>query len=502
MTRRAALALATLLAACATRDTRPPRLPASATLLISADVRGYLGPCGCSENMRGGVSRMAAQVAKARAGGGPVFFLDAGDALFGAPSIPDDAVPQQERKAKALAEAFRAMGLTARAPGPMDDARGAAFRQSLALPELPVGEVRWLDAAGYRLAVVSAATVAAADAVAAKARADGAAFVVALVPLPFDEALRGAADAASVDLVVADRPKSELAAEENRLAGGAVKVVQVQNKGRSLLRVDLSLRDDNRVEWLKGSSERERELAALDERIELMRTQVNEPGLAEELKALKKAKLDDLVARRQALADEPLPVPQDRNAATVRFVPLEASLPQDPAVQAIETAYDRDVGLLNLAWAKEHGKACDPPDLGREGYVGSQACVGCHPDAARVWKPTKHAQAYATLEAKGKQYHLDCVTCHVTGWQQPGGVCRIDDVDGRDEVGCESCHGPGWKHTQMPVKDHIRRGREANTCTGCHDHENSPSFEFESYLAKIVGPGHGLPMPRDGGVGR
>jgi hypothetical protein len=81
-------------------------------------------------------------------------------------------------------------------------------------------------------------------------------------------------------------------------------------------------------------------------------------------------------------------------------------------------------------------------------------------------------------------------------------VCRIDDVDGRDEVGCESCHGPGWKHTQMPVKDHIRRGREAKTCTGCHDRENSPSFEFESYLAKIVGPGHGLPMPRDGGGGR
>lgn len=498
MRRLAALLLATLLAGCMSRDTRPARAPAKATLFITADVHGYLGPCGCSENMRGGVARLAAQVDKARATGEPVFFLDSGDGLFSAASIPEAGVGQQERKAKALADAFRAMGLTARAPGTLDDARGAAFREGLGLPELKPGEVRWLDAGGFRLAVVSAKDVAQADALAAKARADDAAFVLALVPLPFDAALRAAVDAKNLDLVVADRPKSELAAEENRAAGGAVKVVQVQNKGRSVLRVDLSLRDGHRVEWLKGSSEQERELAALDERIELMRGQVNEPGLDERLKVLKKAKLDDLVARRQALADAPLPVPADRNAATLRFVPLEASLPQDPKVLAIETAYDRDVGLLNLAWAKAHGQDCDAPTLERPGYVGSAACLGCHPDATRAWKAMKHAQSYEALVEKGKQYHLDCVSCHVTGWQQPGGVCRIDKTEGREEVGCEACHGPGSKHTLIPTKQFIQRAVTPATCTGCHDHENSPSFEFETYLKKIVVPGHGLPMPDAG----
>jgi len=65
-----------------------------------------------------------------------VHLFDTGDGLFGAQQLPEDAVPQQERKARALADAWKAMGLTLRATGPLDDARGAAFRESLKLPEL------------------------------------------------------------------------------------------------------------------------------------------------------------------------------------------------------------------------------------------------------------------------------------------------------------------------------------------------------------------------------
>ncbi len=126
--------------------------------------------------------------------------------------------------------------------------------------------------------------------------------------------------------------------------------------------------------------------------------------------------------------------------------------------------------------------------------------MGCHPDSTAVWNTTKHRHAYQSLLEKKKQYHLDCIGCHVTGWRQPGGVCRIDDVEGRDQVGCEACHGPGWRHTQMPEKKYIVRANEAKTCVGCHDQENSPHFEFERYRAKILGPGHGEPLP-DGGSG-
>jgi hypothetical protein len=449
--------------------------------------------------MRGGISRAAGELAKARAEQVPVFYIDCGDGLFSAPSIPEDAVAQQERKAKALAAALTAMGLTVRAPGPADDARGPAFRQALGLPELEPGQVRWLATGAHRLAVLSAVDVASAEVLASRARAEGAAFIVALVPQPLDVALRGALSTTQLDLVIASRPKDDFAAEDNRFAGGATKVAQVQNKGRTLLRVDLSLRESGKIEWVKGTAERDRELAALDGRIELLRAQVDAPGLERDLKALKQAKLEELIARRHAQAEAPLPFPRDRNAASYRFVPLEPGLPLDPNVQAIEAAYDRDVGLLNLAWAKTHGKACEPPGLAGSGFVGSAACIGCHPFAAKVWRATKHTRAYASLEEKGKQYHLDCVGCHVTGWKQPGGVCHIDDTDGRREVGCESCHGPGWRHTQMPVKEHIQRAKEPTACTGCHDRENSPHFDFQAYLPKILGPGHGQPLPADAG---
>ena len=52
-------ALLFALAGCTTIHPEPHRAvpPKKVTLFFSAEVRGYLGPCGCSENMRGGISR-------------------------------------------------------------------------------------------------------------------------------------------------------------------------------------------------------------------------------------------------------------------------------------------------------------------------------------------------------------------------------------------------------------------------------------------------------------
>lgn len=476
-----------LLAGCTTREARPSSAPPKrVTLFFSAEVRGYLGPCGCTENMRGGISRSAFQLAEARRSGNAVHFFDCGDGLFAEAPIPEAAVPQQERKAKALAQAWKAMGLDLRAPGPLDDARGVEFRQGLQLPELSSGAFKVLDGVG----VINAPTPVAATSLALQARKAGARFVVAMVPLPFELLLREAHDAVPVDLFVSARAKDAFSSEESKLSGGATKVAQVQSKGRSLLRVDVSLHDGGKVEWLRGDGERDRELYALDQRIELLRVQVNEPMLAEELKALRKAKLEEIIGRRELLAETPLPVPEGKTAATARFLPLESSFLEDPTVLAVEKAYDVDVGLINLAWAKEHGTSCLKATAETRGYVGSPLCLTCHAASELTFKGSKHARAYATLVQDGKQHHLDCVGCHVTGWQQPQGVCRIDVTAGREEVGCESCHGPGDAHSRNPTPNSIVRFVEANTCKGCHDRENSPNFDFDQYVEKILGPGH------------
>lgn len=465
-----------------------PAAPTKVTLFFSAEVRGYLGPCGCSENMRGGLSRAAWVLAQAQREG-PIHYIDAGDGLFGAAQIPEEAVPQEELKARVMARAWKSMGLTLRARGALDDVRGAAFREALGLPELGQGSFRLVDQVG----VLNAPTGPAALALALRARAAGARFVVALVPQPFDELLRDSAQAGEIDLFLSTRSRDAFAAEENRLAGETVKVAQVQSKGRSLLRVDVFFDLGGRVQWLRGSADQERELSLLDERIELLRAQINEPMLGEELKSLRRIKLEELISRRQALGSAPLPAPDAKDAAVARFVPLESTLPKEPAVQQLEKAHDVEVGLLNLAWAKAHGKPCPPASSGQSDLTGTATCAGCHPLAEQVWKQTKHPRAYASLVEVGKQHHLDCIGCHVTGWKQPQGVCRIDQTAGREEVGCEACHGGGAMHAKEPRKDNINRGGEAKSCQVCHDKENSPYFDFERYLEKVLGPGHGRP---------
>jgi hypothetical protein len=497
VTRALVMGVALSLGSCslfAPRSTPPPP-PTNATLFFTADLHGYIEPCGCSLNMRGGLSRVAQVVNSARADGQHVFYFDSGSGLFPAQQVPEASVGQQERKASALAQGLSLMNLTARAPGPLDDARGQAFRQGLGLPELPPATISRVDAGGYPLAVVSAGTLAAAQTLAATARREGAVFVVALLPRSFEASLPGLVDARDVDLVLASQPRDELAAEQNKLLGVTTKLAQVQSKGRSVLRVDLVLREQGRSAWLKGNGERDRELASLDERIELTRAQANDPSLGDEMRALRSAKLDDLVGRRAALASEPVVVPETGNFASARFVPVESSVPKDPRVAEVERDYNQEVGAMNLAWAKEHGQDCPAATPEQPGFVGSTVCGACHPEALAVWQKTKHPRAYEVLVKEGKQYHLDCVTCHVALWQQPAGTCRVDQTAGREEVSCESCHGPGSNHLANPVKQTIARADSKQTCLKCHDHENSPSFEYETYLPRIRGPGHGLPKP-------
>ena len=482
------LALGLLIfAACASREVRQGAAAEHVTLFFSAEVRGYLGPCGCSENMRGGISRAAQVIAQARTEPGTVVhFFDCGDGLFGEPTLPEAAVPQQELKAKTLAQAWKAMGLEARAPGPLDDARGAAFHEALGLPELGPGGSTLVD----RVAVLRAASVSQAQQLAVTARKQGARFVVALVAQPYGALLEGTAS--EVDLLISARAKDAVSSEENRLGGVSPRIAQLQSKGRSLLRVDVRFTGEGRVEWQRGDAEVNREVASLDERIELLRAQVNEPMMAAERKALIKAKLEEVLQRREALASTPPVVPVDRPTAVARLIPLESTVPKEPKVAALETAYDRDVGLINLAWAKEHGTSCPAATTETPGIVGSAKCITCHHEEGEVWRQTKHPLAYTALTKVGKEHHLDCVGCHVTGWQQPQGVCRIDQTVGRTEVGCESCHGPGSAHAEAPSKKNIRGAVSREVCVTCHDRENSPHFDFEAWVPKVLGPGHGF----------
>jgi hypothetical protein len=276
---------------------------------------------------------------------------------------------------------------------------------------------------------------------------------------------------------------------------GAVPVAALQSKGRSLLRVDLAYGPTpGRFTLHKTAEDTEREAAPLEQRQALLDKENNHPCNDPNLQRLKQRKREELVARRQALLSAPVAPSAEADTFTVRFLPLESALPSHPEAQAVVTSYDADVGRMNLEWARAHGQDCPPPAEGQAAFVGSAACAECHAEAFPVWEASKHHRAWETLEAVGKQFHLNCTGCHVTGWEQPGGVCRLDKVTGREHVGCESCHGPGSRHLDSPEADTLTARPGEAVCVSCHNRENSPHFDFAIYLPKVLGPGHGQPL--------
>ncbi len=91
-------------------------------------------------------------------------------------------------------------------------------------------------------------------------------------------------------------------------------------------------------------------------------------------------------------------------------------------------------------------------------YVGSDNCMACHvahDQSAAIWKESKHARAYASLETIAKkpslrQFDGECIRCHTVGYDFKTGFVDADKTPLLKNVGCESCHGPGSQHSLNP----------------------------------------------------
>lgn len=484
-----------LVFACASRDAAPAAQPAAeerATLLFTSDIWGQLEPCGCSADMRGGLDRAAAYVKEQRAAG-PTLLVDAGDAYFDQTKYDPRDEPQARRKAAAVAQSLAAMGVDAK----------ARFERDLVFPVEGVPADRYLagprvlqaDQLAVGLVPVDATSGDAAAALAAgvkRVKDEGAEVVAAIVHAPRQQvlALAPAAQKAGADFVVGSHIDTLAEGEEARMVQAGVPVFFTQARGQSLLEVDVVRRGAGPFQIAGNPAEREQEIAGLQERIRAYDQRL--AGLPEGAqRAPFEQKIAELQARRSALAAEQVQAPATGSYLAWRFVPVTEDRKGDPAVQQVLTAYDRDVAEANLAYAKAHPQACPEAAPGEAHFVGGQTCAGCHAAADAFWKTTAHAHAYATLQKANKAYDLNCIGCHVTGWERPGGACDVAHVAGRENVTCESCHGAGSLHAAAPTRVKLPAQVGENTCRGCHTPENSTAFDFGTYLPKILGPGHG-----------
>src|SRR6185312_12994482 len=126
------LGLVVGLIACCHRDEVKPGTPEAAgptkpsfTIFALAEVRGQIGPCGCTSDPLGDISRTAQLVADAEKAGGPVFVVDAGSLLYSQSPVPAHLVAQEDLKADLLASIYKKqLAVTAVGLGPADVAMG------------------------------------------------------------------------------------------------------------------------------------------------------------------------------------------------------------------------------------------------------------------------------------------------------------------------------------------------------------------------------------------
>lgn len=443
-------------------------------LYLASTIAGALEPCGCSKNQLGGIDHLGAYIASQQkqapasllAAVGPVFFLD--------PVLRGEQTTQDRWKAEALATTLQKAGFVAWAPGANDWADGAATLASLreksggALLAANLGgatagaaATALREAGGLKVGFVGLSAPARSGvapegvevkpsaeplrAAIAQLKQQGAQVLVGLFALPRGEALRLIEGTPELHVAAVGKPYEQGEANDKPLPPvliGSTLVVQSSNHLQTVAVVDLHVRDGS-FSFQDGSG-------------------VEGP------------------------ARPPPPTGSFFRASTVN---ITVDLGRDDGIYLAMLDYYRKVNDHNRVAFADRKAPPAGPDGNR--YVGVNACSPCHAGAREVWNKTAHARAYKTLADQHKEFNLDCVGCHVTGYQKPAGSTVTDNALLRD-VQCEECHGPGGRHVENPSdKSRIIARPTAESCvSGCHHPPHVEGFDAVARMAAILGPGH------------
>jgi len=500
--------------------------PPGATLLFLSALKGYTEPCGCTIDLvLGGIDRIAGFATTLEAQTKSTAVVAAGDFLFERETLDEAGREQELRKADLLMEAATVMGLRATALGSRDLAAGVDFflgKMKSARVEVlaanvtlasgaPVGPPYLVLTVGAeRIALIGVTPPGSVEAVseikAGPAKAGIEASLAALKRLPAAEAPTAVAVLFSGDIVAARQQLDGLAGvdfviigkdpretDETEKLGSAV-TLEAYDQGRNLGR--LKLVGSGSGPWKNARVGSEAERKRLDQIIATTEGQLASlpkpaAGQAEPpiVKALR-GKLDGYVAERKKLsAAAPVFVATERNYL-FEPVAMNPCYPVAPRVSEEMVRYNEALKGINLKKVEEIA----PVPEGSASYVGVVECQRCHTTEHAFWKTTQHGHAIDTLRERNKEFDRSCIGCHVTGYREPGGSV-LGNLRGLENVQCEQCHGPGSNHINNPslvnVPGGVHREVTETTCLKCHVPEHSPKFNFERYLPRVLGPGHG-----------
>ncbi|MEM7136848.1 MAG: multiheme c-type cytochrome [Myxococcota bacterium] len=465
---------------------------------IVTDLKGYLEPCGCTSRPLGGIDRMAAEVRSLRESPAPVLLVMGGDLFFDAAAVEPARLDQANRNAETLVQILNGLEVSAALPGARDRAQQAetlaTLRAKASFPWLAMSgdaEVVRVQAGGVRVAIVGVRPGADPDAVlaavgTAQAETD---VTIAVVSGSRRDANRLAA-VSGVDFVVQGGLDEDEPVPPHQAGEGWV--LHAGRQGQGLTVVDVYPKSagpfSDASAWSRGVREKslEAQIADLSAKIDDWKKEGVDPS---DLR-VQTDRLAGFEREREALQGPPPPI--EGNAFTAQWVELDPDKASDPKVSGLMKAHDKVVNEANrVAFADLKPPPLRPGDIP---YVGSKACSTCHVSAFAWWQTHPHGRAYETLETRNKEFNLDCVGCHVTGYNEPGGSTVTWNLDGAlENVGCESCHGPGGEHVTNPSKKLVLNPPET-ACVGCHNEEHSDQFDYQKYRDSVIVPGHGAPL--------
>lgn len=496
-------------------------------LYVVSTVAGALEPCGCSKDMLGGIDHLAAYVADQAKEAPNSLVVGAGPLLFGETILEEHSRTQREWNAEAMAEATGKIGLAAWAPGANDWAAGAdklvSYRDKAGAAVLAaniegaegITPSTLKDVGGTKVGVIGVSNPtkglgkaavelkagAAVDAMkreVAALKKKGATILVGLAALPRGEALRLAEAVPELHVLVVGKPSQKGDANDALkpavLVGDTV-VVETSNHLQSVAVLDLYVRGDSKdIKFADaGGVAKAEELVSVSERIRYLENRLNGWEGDEDIdpKDVEARKADLAKLREEKLALEKSEPPKKGSFFRYTAVEVRDSLGAEDAVKNVLASYYKRVNDHNKEAFKDRKPR--PAEKGKAHYVGNDECAICHEEEQAVWEKTGHAKAYKTLVDDHKEFNLDCVGCHVTGYDQPGGS-TVTYVENLKDVGCETCHGPGSLHAADEDKPGlIQLQPDPQSCvTECHHPPHVEGFDPEAEMKHVLGPGHGL----------
>ena len=532
-----------------TEDGRP-----AVRLVLLGNPAGALEPCGCTKEQLGGIDRLGAQLERERQEARATVLLGAGAVLF-PNALPDpESAVQQRWKAETIALGLGDLGLAAWAPGGADFADGPAalaryassaraklLACNLQRPAELAGSV--IHAGAVELGVVGVSEPKLPDghlpegvsvrpeselaptvtAELDRLRAQGARVFVALAAMPRGAALRLAERVPELHVLAVAEPSGANELDDEQRSPtlvGSTLVVQTANHLQTAVVVDIYLHapafagdlhapafagdlhaphapadsEPIRLADTGGIAQAE-QIAVLSRRIRQLETRVADwlaGGRAppEEL-AARRAELEKLRRERSEL-ERRVPPPSETDGVRYAVREIRESAGSDPRVAARMQAYYQRVNEHNRAAFAD--RRPPPVGAGEASYVGQDGCSTpeCHQAARKFCDTTPHARTYDSLVKGFKQYNLECVGCHVTGYGRRGGSTVTFNQALRG-VQCEECHGPGSLHVARPNdKGLVLLKTPPELCAErCHHPPHVTGFDAAAKMELVLGPGHG-----------